>query len=119
STYQQPTPAQHLHQKSSYELPIRTYHRSSAPVLTKEGAMITFECSGCNRKLQAKEERAGKKVKCPQCGQVVLIPSEAVSVLAGAAPPAPSPGTPHLTGTDGPTAAPQGQGPGQDTLNVT
>ena len=42
--------------------------------------MITFACSGCGKKLQAPEERAGQKARCPQCGQATPVPS---SVTAG------------------------------------
>ena len=32
--------------------------------------MITFACPTCGKKLQAKEEQAGKKAKCAHCQQV-------------------------------------------------
>jgi len=35
---------------------------------------ISFACSGCGKTLKAKVELAGKKVKCPQCGQQVIVP---------------------------------------------
>jgi serine/threonine protein kinase len=37
-------------------------------------ASVSFACSGCGKKLKARAERAGKKVKCPQCGQAVSVP---------------------------------------------
>src|SRR5262249_2799885 len=36
--------------------------------------MITFACPHCSRALKVKEELAGKKAKCPACGQPVTIP---------------------------------------------
>ncbi len=36
--------------------------------------MIRVVCSGCNSKLSAKPELAGKNRKCPKCGTVVTIP---------------------------------------------
>jgi hypothetical protein len=46
---------------------------------------IAFSCS-CGRKINAKDEHAGKKAKCPACGQVVTVPSPAkASASAGAA----------------------------------
>jgi serine/threonine protein kinase len=36
--------------------------------------MIPFQCSRCGKRLQVKAEFAGKKVKCPGCGQLVLAP---------------------------------------------
>jgi len=38
---------------------------------------IAFACPGCGKKLQVKEELGGRKVKCPKCGQVVLVPAVA------------------------------------------
>jgi DNA-directed RNA polymerase subunit RPC12/RpoP len=40
----------------------------AAPVL------VSVTCAGCGKKLKAKEELAGRKVKCPHCGKSVLIP---------------------------------------------
>lgn len=34
---------------------------------------IRIRCS-CGKQLQAKDELAGKRVKCPQCGQVIPVP---------------------------------------------
>jgi hypothetical protein len=42
---------------------------------------IAFSCS-CGRKINAKDEHAGKRVKCPQCQQVITVPA---AVAAGAA----------------------------------
>ena len=36
-------------------------------------ATITFKCINCQKNLKAKPELVGKKIKCPQCGQTVLI----------------------------------------------
>ncbi len=35
---------------------------------------ISVQCPGCGKKLKAKDELAGKRVKCPSCGQVLGIP---------------------------------------------
>jgi len=35
---------------------------------------IIFDCSACGKKLQVNAELAGKKVKCPECAQIVLAP---------------------------------------------
>ena len=43
--------------------------------------MITFACSGCGKNFQVKAEFAGRKTKCPKCGQALLVPT----------PPAPAP----------------------------
>jgi RNA polymerase sigma factor (sigma-70 family) len=42
----------------------------SAPTHTT----VAVQCSGCGKTLSAKPERAGKKAKCPRCGQVVVVP---------------------------------------------
>lgn len=36
--------------------------------------MIQMACPGCGKKLHAKDELAGRKAKCPQCGQPITIP---------------------------------------------
>lgn len=39
---------------------------------------IRVECSGCKKKLTAKAEQAGKRVRCPACGKIIEIsPSQA------------------------------------------
>jgi hypothetical protein len=35
---------------------------------------IGFACAACGKHLKSKPELAGKKIKCPQCGQAVLVP---------------------------------------------
>jgi len=55
---------------------------------------IAFSCS-CGRKINAKDEHAGKKAKCPGCGQVVTVPGKvaagAVATAAAAKPAAAAP----------------------------
>jgi hypothetical protein len=36
--------------------------------------MIHFACSGCGKKLHAKDELAGRTAKCPNCRQPITIP---------------------------------------------
>jgi predicted RNA-binding Zn-ribbon protein involved in translation (DUF1610 family) len=38
--------------------------------------MIKFTCSKCSRHITVDEKHAGKKGKCPDCGQVVVVPGE-------------------------------------------
>src|SRR5262245_3103230 len=52
--------------------------------------MIRFRCSQCQKPLQVKDELAGKKVRCPQCKTVVVIPV-APTVKPAAAPVEPPP----------------------------
>jgi hypothetical protein len=35
---------------------------------------VSVACPGCGRRLRAKAELAGKKVKCPGCGKAVAVP---------------------------------------------
>lgn len=37
--------------------------------------MISFPCGSCTRPLKVKDELAGKKVKCPGCGQPIFVPA--------------------------------------------
>jgi len=50
----------------------------SPPAVGKPAAVspsISVRCSGCGKKLKAGADFAGKKVKCPQCGQAVFVPA--------------------------------------------
>jgi hypothetical protein len=59
--------------------PPQTVPGTSAPeVAIKAEAIppaISFPCPGCQKTLRAKTALAGKKLKCPQCGGAVLVPS--------------------------------------------
>jgi hypothetical protein len=37
---------------------------------------VIVACTGCSKRLKVKPSLAGKKVKCPKCGQAVLVPSQ-------------------------------------------
>lgn len=41
--------------------------------------MISFTCSGCQKKLQAKPEMLGKRVKCPGCGLTTEVMAKSQS----------------------------------------
>ena len=45
----------------------------TSPVL-QGAAMLTLSCSACQKKLSVKDDAAGKKVKCPACGQLLVVP---------------------------------------------
>ncbi len=36
---------------------------------------IPFSCSECEKQLRVKDELAGKRIKCPECAAVVLVPN--------------------------------------------
>jgi hypothetical protein len=40
------------------------------------GLMIAFQCPHCFIDLKAKDEFAGKKIKCRACGEVVLVEAD-------------------------------------------
>jgi hypothetical protein len=58
----------------------RRGERVPVPVPPKESDQepapkaVRFTCSACGKALKAKWELAGKKVKCPECGQVTRVP---------------------------------------------
>jgi DNA-directed RNA polymerase subunit RPC12/RpoP len=37
-------------------------------------ATVAFACADCGKRLKSKAEMAGKKIKCPQCGSVAVVP---------------------------------------------
>lgn len=47
--------------------------------------MIVFNCNICAKKLQVKDESGGKKVKCPGCNQVVIVPEKEIKLEIDAA----------------------------------
>jgi serine/threonine protein kinase len=62
--------------------------------------MIVFACANCGKHLKVGDERAGKRGKCPSCGQKTRIPQPAAAgAAAGAA--LPSSGPAPSTGQSG------------------
>src|SRR5262249_58063603 len=53
--------------------------------------MIIFRCS-CGKQLQVNEDRAGTKVKCPECEEILRVP-EAGSIREKSGPASPPPKT--------------------------
>ncbi len=47
---------------------------------------IRIQCPGCDKTLKARDELAGKRLKCPGCGAAVVVPE---LVMAAAQPPVP------------------------------
>ena len=45
-------------------------------VANEAAAFLTFACTGCGKKLKARAEFAGKKVKCKHCGNVTQVPGD-------------------------------------------
>jgi hypothetical protein len=50
------------------------------------GVMIKFHCPGCGQKLAVKDTQAGKRTKCPSCGDPVIIPQMSVETATAPAP---------------------------------
>jgi len=51
------------------------------PLFSSRGEiMISFNCPGCNKTFSLKDELAGRKAKCPQCGTVLVVPNSAHAV---------------------------------------
>ncbi len=59
---------------------VRTRRRRAAAArpapapATAAAPAIAFTCSGCGKRLRAREEQAGRKLRCPQCQQGVCVP---------------------------------------------
>ncbi len=56
--------------------------------------MITFACPGCGKNFQVKAELAGRKTKCPKCGQALLVPTPSAPVPVSTRSVEPPPRTP-------------------------
>jgi DNA-directed RNA polymerase subunit M/transcription elongation factor TFIIS len=50
---------------------------------------IPFDCPSCGKTLKAPEETAGKRIRCPHCKDVIVVP-EPVYEAEEVAPPAPA-----------------------------
>jgi predicted RNA-binding Zn-ribbon protein involved in translation (DUF1610 family) len=50
---------------------------------------IRFDCSHCGKKLKAPDDAEGKKVRCPDCGNVVVVPEEIIEAEEVAEPASP------------------------------
>jgi WD40 repeat protein len=48
--------------------------------------MLAFACASCRKKLSVADDLAGKKVRCPACGKVVVVPQAAATVGSSAGP---------------------------------
>jgi serine/threonine protein kinase len=60
--------------------------------------MIVFACASCGKRLKVGDDRAGKRGKCPGCGQKTSIPRPGESSEDGG--PGPAPSTGHPGGSD-------------------
>ncbi|MCX5648949.1 MAG: hypothetical protein NTX40_07630 [Planctomycetota bacterium] len=56
--------------------------------------MIQFQCAKCGKRLMVKDESAGKRVKCPACGQVLQAPAARAAPAPAQAPAKPEPPPP-------------------------
>lgn len=52
--------------------------------------MLRFPCAGCDKIMNVADEHAGKKAKCPACGEVVVIPLKSILPAPAKGPPAKS-----------------------------
>jgi TM2 domain-containing membrane protein YozV/DNA-directed RNA polymerase subunit RPC12/RpoP len=52
-------------------------------------AMIQLKCGTCGRKLQAKDEHAGRTLKCPNCQSPVTVPGASPGAPIGSPTPPP------------------------------
>jgi hypothetical protein len=74
---------------------------------------ITLGCPSCGKRFRARDESAGKRVKCPYCAAAVSVPTAEEAAAAGAptaplSPPSPPPPPPKPGPRSGPAAAPSG-----------
>jgi hypothetical protein len=53
--------------------------------------MIHITCQHCTRDIRVADEHAGKKIRCPGCKEVLVLPAAAPAVKPAKAAPAPSP----------------------------
>jgi hypothetical protein len=57
--------------------PARAARVPGRPAAPGGRGVITFACSQCAKSLKARTDLVGKKIKCPGCGSVVVVPAAA------------------------------------------
>jgi DNA-directed RNA polymerase subunit RPC12/RpoP len=57
--------------RRAQEIPGQGHEARTATV----SSLVVFPCPDCDKKIKVKASSAGKKVKCPKCGQAVFVPA--------------------------------------------
>ncbi len=70
---------------------------------------ISVRCPGCETKLKGRDEHAGRRVKCPCCGRVMLFPGSPAVPVAKPAAPAPADAAAVSSAVPSPTRVPASQ----------
>jgi hypothetical protein len=56
---------------------LRYRRRTAAPADTADAPTpLAFACAGCGKRLKVRAELAGKRTKCPKCGNVMAVPHQ-------------------------------------------
>jgi RNA polymerase sigma factor (sigma-70 family) len=66
-----------LKRRRAPKTPARAEKKSPPLPVEAKAALVAVACSGCGKRLKVKAALAGKKVKCPHCGQAVPVPATA------------------------------------------
>jgi phage FluMu protein Com len=69
--------AARLHKRGQTAAPKNAVHFSwvGLPNPRSEFMAIEFRCTKCNKLLRTPDDTAGKHAKCPECGEILLIPT--------------------------------------------
>ncbi len=62
---------------------LKSLRRSPASSEQPGAAMIRLTCTACRKKLTVKETLAGKKIKCPGCGQIIAVAAPVAAPTGG------------------------------------
>src|SRR5688572_726893 len=49
--------------------------------------MIEFDCPTCRKRLRLADEHGGRKVKCPKCATLLVVPMSVAELLSPSSPP--------------------------------
>jgi hypothetical protein len=63
-----------LRRRRAPKTPARVEETRPTTPVGARAAPVAVACSGCGKRLKVRTVLAGKKVKCPQCGQAVPVP---------------------------------------------
>jgi DNA-directed RNA polymerase subunit RPC12/RpoP len=59
-------------------VPVQPTHEQAVEGKTQTPTVISFHCPGCLKEYRVPADAAGKRAKCPACGQPLLVPTSSV-----------------------------------------
>jgi len=74
--------------------------------MSQQNDVIQLQCPGCGKKLNAKQEHVGMRMKCPECETIITVQTQAAAPQPSIMPAAPQSAAPQAAGPVNPYQAP-------------